>query len=50
MTSLVSTWQSALGEEKQKDYFVELLERVKHAREAGRVIYPPPPDVFNALK
>ncbi len=50
MTSLVSTWQSTLGEEKQKDYFVELLERVKHARESGSVIYPPQPDVFNALK
>ena len=48
MTSL--TWQSALGNEKQKEYFVELLERVKQAREAGSVIYPPQPDVFNALK
>ena len=48
MTSL--TWQSALGNEKQKEYFVELLERVKQAREAGSVISPPQPDVFNALK
>ncbi|WP_278384238.1 uracil-DNA glycosylase [Alteromonas mediterranea] len=48
MTSL--TWQSALGNEKQKEYVVELLERVKQAREAGSVIYPPQPDVFNALK
>lgn len=48
MTSL--TWQSALGNEKQKEYFVELLERVKQAREAGSVIYPPQPEVFNALK
>ncbi|AGP86726.1 uracil-DNA glycosylase [Alteromonas mediterranea] len=48
MTSL--TWQSALGNEKQKEYFVELLERVKQARETGSVIYPPQPDVFNALK
>ncbi|APD95010.1 uracil-DNA glycosylase [Alteromonas mediterranea] len=48
MTSL--TWQSALGNEKQKEYFVELLARVKQAREAGSVIYPPQPDVFNALK
>lgn len=50
MTSSALTWQSALSDEKQKDYFVELLKRVKHAREAGGVIYPPQSDVFNALK
>ena len=50
MTPSATTWQSALGDEKQKDYFVTLLERVKHAREAGSVIYPPQSDVFNALK
>jgi len=44
------TWKSALSDEKQKDYFVELLERVSQAREAGSVVYPPQPDVFNALK
>lgn len=43
------TWQTALSDEKQKDYFVALLERVKQAREAGSVIYPPQSDVFNAL-
>lgn len=50
MSSSESTWQNTLGDEKQKDYFVELLERVKNAREAGSVIYPPQSDVFNALK
>ncbi|AXT39417.1 uracil-DNA glycosylase [Alteromonas sp. BL110] len=50
MTSSALTWQSTLGDEKQKDYFVGLLERVKNARVAGSVIYPPQSDVFNALK
>jgi len=49
MTPSAMTWQTALSDEKQKDYFVALLERVKQAREAGSVIYPPQSDVFNAL-
>lgn len=49
MTQSAMTWQTALSDEKQKDYFVALLERVKQAREAGSVIYPPQSDVFNAL-
>lgn len=44
------SWQQALGEEKQQPYFVELMQRVEHARAAGTVIYPPKADVFNALK
>nr|WP_189408440.1 uracil-DNA glycosylase [Alteromonas halophila] len=44
------SWQDALGEEKQKPYFAELMRRVDEARESGKVIYPPRSDVFNALK
>lgn len=44
------TWQETLGPEKQADYFVRLMARVQAERDAGKVIYPPQQDVFNALK
>lgn len=44
------TWQETLGSEKQADYFVRLMARVQAERDAGKVIYPPQQDVFNALK
>ena len=44
------SWQDALGEEKQKPYFVDLMQRVAQARASGTVIYPDKSDVFNALK
>ncbi|GGW97046.1 uracil-DNA glycosylase [Alteromonas halophila] len=47
---MIHSWQDALGEEKQKPYFAELMRRVDEARESGKVIYPPRSDVFNALK
>ncbi|GGF74068.1 uracil-DNA glycosylase [Alteromonas lipolytica] len=43
-------WQEILGPQKQADYFVNLMARVEAEREAGKVIYPPSHDVFNALK
>ena len=49
MTATPSTWQDALGTEKQQPYFVALWERVKAARLAGEVIYPPSAEVFSAL-
>lgn len=45
----VVTWQDALGEEKQQAYFVDLLTRIEAERAAGKTIYPPKSDVFNAL-
>ncbi|MGM0525215.1 MAG: uracil-DNA glycosylase [Pseudomonadota bacterium] len=43
------TWKPLLHEEKQKSYFVELLQRVEESRQQVTV-YPAPEDVFNALK
>lgn len=43
-------WQQLLGQEKNQPYFIETLEQVKQARQAGQVIYPPESDVFNAFK
>lgn len=44
------TWQSVLGEEKQKPYFQTILNHVKSERVKGKKIYPPQQDIFNALK
>lgn len=46
----MATWQDAIGPQKKADYFVQLMARVQAEREAGKVIYPPSQDVFNALK
>ncbi len=44
------TWKAVLSEEKEKDYFKRILEFVKKERAAGKEIYPPQKDIFNALK
>ena len=46
----MTTWQDALGPQKEAEYFSRLMARVESEREAGKVIYPPQQDVFNALK
>lgn len=43
------TWQDVLGAEKQKPYFRELLAFVEQERRAGKEIYPPNKNVFQAL-
>lgn len=43
-------WQALLGEEKQQPYFQQILTFVQAEREAGKTIYPPQQDVFNAFK
>ncbi|WP_423062329.1 uracil-DNA glycosylase [Candidiatus Paracoxiella cheracis] len=52
MTSMTETitWKDVLGEEKQKPYFKAILDFVKKERAAGKKIYPPHKDMFNALK
>jgi uracil-DNA glycosylase len=45
----VTTWAQALGSEEGKPYFKALMQKVASEREAGKVIYPPSEDVFNAL-
>lgn len=44
------SWQQLLGEEKRQPYFVDTLNQIEQARQAGQVIYPPQNDVFNAFK
>lgn len=43
-------WQDVLGQEKQQDYFQQIQHFVKAERDAGKTIYPPHADVFNAFK
>ncbi|WP_100752132.1 uracil-DNA glycosylase [Vibrio salilacus] len=49
MTSSLS-WHDVIGAEKQQDYFQNTLAFVETERAAGKVIYPPRQDVFNAFK
>lgn len=44
------TWSDVLASEKEQPYFRELIDRVRVAREQGKVIYPPANDVFNAFR
>lgn len=43
-------WKDALGAEKQLPYFQQIMHFVQAERAAGKVIYPPHQDVFNAFK
>ncbi|OSM95176.1 uracil-DNA glycosylase [Lonsdalea populi] len=44
------TWHDVLSQEKQQPYFTDTLRFVHHERMAGKVIYPPQQDVFNAFR
>jgi uracil-DNA glycosylase len=43
-------WADVLAEEKQLPYFQHILQTVANERAAGKVIYPPQQEVFNAFK
>ncbi|QKJ88270.1 Uracil-DNA glycosylase [Paramixta manurensis] len=44
------TWHDVLAQEKEKPYFIDTLAAVAHERAAGKVVYPPQKDVFNAFR
>lgn len=44
------TWQDVIGAEKQQEYFQQTLAFVEQERAAGKVVYPPAKDVFNAFR
>ncbi|WP_428772965.1 uracil-DNA glycosylase [Vibrio sp.] len=44
------TWHDVIGEEKQQQYFQQTLQFVEQERSAGKNIYPPAQDVFNAFR
>lgn len=49
MVSLGNDWDDLLGEEFQKDYYLELREFLK-SEYSSRRIYPPMNDIYNALR
>ncbi|TKI06787.1 uracil-DNA glycosylase [Martelella alba] len=44
------TWRDTLAEEKTKSYFQQTLAFVARERAAGKTVYPPQHDVFNAFR
>jgi uracil-DNA glycosylase len=43
-------WQAVIGEEKQQPYFRTMMATLQAARRAGRIIYPPQDELFNAFR
>ncbi len=46
----MTCWSDVIGVEKEQAYFKQTLAVVRQEREAGKLIYPPAADVFNAFK
>ena len=46
----MTTWKDVLGAEKQAPYFQQIMQFVQSERSAGKAIFPPQEDVFNAFK
>lgn len=44
------TWHDVIGHEKQQGYFRQTLAFVEAERQAGKMIFPPAPAVFNAFR
>ncbi|ANI31160.1 uracil-DNA glycosylase [Yersinia entomophaga] len=44
------TWHDVIGQEKQQPYFQNTLAQVAAERHAGKIVYPPQKDVFNAFR
>lgn len=47
---LATTWSDVLAQEKSQPYFQHIMTYVAAERAAGKTIYPPQTDVFNAFK
>ncbi len=45
----MNTWTDILDQEKQQPYFQQIMRFVESERSAGKIIYPPKKDVFNAF-
>jgi uracil-DNA glycosylase len=44
------TWHDVIGNEKSQEYFQQIMAFVQSQRDAGKTIYPPAQDVFNAFR
>lgn len=47
---MTPTWTDVLADEKQKDYFKQVMAFVDEQRELGKAVYPPQDQVFAALQ
>ena len=47
---MTKTWEALLKTEKQKDYFQDILTKLKQAQKSGKIIYPENQNIFNAFK
>lgn len=45
----MKSWKDAIGQEKQKPYFQQILQFVQQERLSGKVIFPPANEVFSAF-
>lgn len=45
----MKTWKEILGEEKEKQYFKNILSFIEKERALGKIIYPKNSDMFNAF-
>ena len=46
----MTTWSDVLGQEKEQQYFIEIMNYVAGERASGKTIYPPKEQVFSAFK
>lgn len=46
----MTAWKDVIGSEKTQPYFQQILQQVQAARSAGKIVYPPVRDIFNAFK
>ena len=46
---LEASWRQRLQSEFQQDYMQQLRQFLRHEKQAGKVIYPPGEQIFNAL-
>ena len=44
------TWHDVIGPEKEKPYFHQIMSQVAQQRAAGKIVYPPQEDIFNAFR
>ncbi|HDR1071668.1 TPA: uracil-DNA glycosylase [Pasteurella multocida] len=46
----MKTWKDVIGTEKTQPYFKHILDQVHQVRASGKIVYPPPKEVFSAFQ
>jgi len=50
MSMIATTWTDVLADEKTQPYFQSILQFLAQERRAGKTIYPPQKEIFNAFR